>query len=136
MYWVIHAIITAYESYVPINPIPFWAEVKAALYFSLLFDGPIQTTMVFNKVVKPYFLRYEKVLDKHLATYRRREEYMQNVKIRRGEDVMTMTKEQADKLIAEHGPEVMDKMMTIARMQADGSLEKKVKETLGGTKKE
>ena len=67
MYWVIHAIITAYESYVPINPIPFWAEVKAALYFSLLFDGPIQTTMVFNKVVKPYFLRYEKVLDKHLA---------------------------------------------------------------------
>ena len=55
MYWVIHAIITAYESYVPINPIPFWAEVKAALYFSLLFDGPIQTTMVFNKVVKPYF---------------------------------------------------------------------------------
>jgi hypothetical protein len=137
-YWVIHAIITAYESYVPINPIPFWAEVKAALYFSLLFDGPIQTTTVFNKVVKPYFLRYEKVLDKHLANLPEdAKKYMQNVKDSDAvKNVMTMTKEQADKLIAEHGPEVMDKMMTIARMQADGSLEKKVKETLGGTKKE
>jgi hypothetical protein len=47
-----------------------------------------------------------------------------------------MTKEQADKLIAEHGPEVMEKMMSIARMQADGTLDKKIKETLGGTKKE
>ena len=94
MYWVIHAIITAYESYVPINPIPFWAEVKAALYFSLLFDGPIQTTMVFNKVVKPYFLRYEKVLDKHLANLPEdAKKYMQNVKNSDAvKNVMTMTK--------------------------------------------
>ena len=70
MYWVIHALLTAYDAYVPINPIPFWDEVKAALYFSLLFDGPIQTTTVFNRLVKPYFLKYEKVLDNgHIAVY-------------------------------------------------------------------
>ena len=44
---------------------------------------------------------------------------MQNVKDSDAvKNVMTMTKEQADKLIAEHGPEVMNKMMTVARMQA------------------
>ena len=71
------------------------------------------TTMVFNKVVKPYFLRYEKVLDKHLANLPEdAKKYMQNVKDSDAvKNVMTMTKEQADKLIAEHGPEVMDKMM-------------------------
>ena len=138
MYWVIHALLTAYDAYVPVNPIPFWDEVKAALYFSLLFDGPIQTTTVFNRLVKPYFLKYEKVLDKHLANLPAdARKYMQNVKDSDAvKNVMTMTKEQADKLIAEHGPEVMNKMMTVARMQADGSLEKKVKETLGETKKE
>ena len=67
-------------------------------------------------------------------TYLRREKYMQNVKDSDAvKNVMTMTKEQADKLIAEHGPEVMNKMMTSARMQA-ASLEKKMK-TLGETKR-
>ena len=107
MYWVIHALLTAYDAYVPINPIPFWDEVKAALYFSLLFDGPIQTTNVFNRVVKPYFLKYEKVLDKHLANLPAdARKYAKREGFRRGKNVMTMTKEQADKLIAEHGPEL------------------------------
>jgi hypothetical protein len=138
MYWVIHALIVGYESYVPVNPIPFWAEIKAALYFSLLFDGPITSNLVFNKVVRPYFLKYEKVLDKHLANLPEdAKKYMQGVKDSDAvKNVMTMTKEQADKLIAEHGPEVMEKMMSIARMQADGTLDKKIKETLSGTKKE
>jgi hypothetical protein len=137
MYWVVHSLITAYDSYFPVNPIPLWAEVKAVLYFSLLFDGPIQSKDLFNRLVKPYFLKYEKILDKHLANLPADVKlFMAKAKDSDAvKNVMTMSKEQADKLIAEHGPEIMDKMMTIAKMQMNGELEKKAKEALEGLKK-
>ena len=137
MYWVINALIAAYER-LAVNVIPFFAELKAVLYFSLLFDGPIKTTWLFNKIVKPYFLRYENVLDKHLANLPAdARKFLENAKSSDAVyKLVTMSKEQADKLIEEHGAEIMEKMMTVARMQASREFEEKAKETISNLTKE
>ena len=136
MYWVVHSLITAYDSYFPVNPIPLGPKSRPCYTFRCS-DGPIQSKDLFNRLVKPYFLKYEKILDKHLANLPADVKlFMAKAKDSDAvKNVMTMSKEQADKLIAEHGPEIMDKMMTIAKMQMNGELEKKAKEALEGLKK-
>ena len=120
MYWVVNVLVMACEGYFAFAlVVPFWSELKCALYLSMLFDGPVRTTTVFEKLVKPYFLKYENMLDKHLANLPAdARKYMENVKSSEAvQNLVTMSKEQAEGLVGKYGPDVVDKMMQIARMQ-------------------